>query len=289
MGESFKGACLVSDEGSLWSASDQRLAHSLSSSLTGPALVKFIIQNLGWVKIRPVAGGLEIECRPALVSDLAMISLFYYIGDHPTKTIMLRTVGQEGPCTVLRDRDTFIRLMTTLVTSSRTKFWQGPPFLHRIKPITEAPFRTHADMARHIGSTTPTVEDAFSAFDGIFNNRWSLYEFDPELRRSMVVAVGSGYTPFNPNWSPDGGSRTTSDYADEAFGAWVANTHATAAADNQCICDDLDVVVNFPRLGSTRLRYTRLLMPFLRRAQDRPLILSTSITDSSINLRGHEA
>ena len=96
--------------------------------------------------------------------------------------------------------------------------------------------------------------------------------------------VGQGFTAFNPAWHQQATGPSLDRYADAAYGAWIASQRLTIAATRATVFDQVDAIVNFPRLGETRLRYARTTFP-IALASGAEFVVSAAASDSAINLR----
>jgi hypothetical protein len=100
----------------------------------------------------------------------------------------------------------------------------------------------------------------------------------------VVDDVGRGFTLFNPAWHHQATGPTLGSYADVAYGDWIAAQRLEIASTRKTVFDQVDAIVNFPRLGETRLRYARATFP-LALTNGAQYIVSAAASDSGINLR----
>ena len=72
---------LFDDRGELWDAKSRTLAESLQASLSGEDLLSYVVRNLGFIAIADNNGSLRLRLRPAVVSQMALGALLYWLHD----------------------------------------------------------------------------------------------------------------------------------------------------------------------------------------------------------------
>lgn len=275
---------LIDEDGEVRKPCDTATAVALLVPAVNAATVSYAVRNLGWVSISEDERAVLISCNPAFICDTSLAALLRAVYDAPTKTIVLKTFDGNWEHQVLRDRPTFVRIISALVAGRRRSPWSQRRLLSQLADSTGHPL-----AARAIAASLPTsrVNDSRalrSLLDPMFNGRWHISRVDGNSGHAIAVAIGSSFTPFNPAWSSTGEGQSLCAYADEAYGLWVANHYRLVERLAVPIFDDVDAIVKFPRIGDTRLRYRRMCLPFDQPSGNR-LILSAAITDSRIDLR----
>ncbi|NJO34272.1 MAG: hypothetical protein HC869_15200 [Rhodospirillales bacterium] len=257
----------------------------MHTRLCGAVLTEFAVKNLGWVEIGTARNAMHVRCRPSMTSDCALAALLYHIWDHAHDTVVLTAWLDAWQHFILRDRQMFTRLLSSLIHGGRAPaFWSGHRLISRATDQVTSPFGEVAPIARAIGEGAALLQDVAPAFDALFRNRWSICEPDTARGHTVIRAIGRGYTPFNPRWFAQAKNTTLCAYADEDYGLWVARTHRFATQQRQPLFDEVDAIVTFPRIGETRLRYSRMTMPLVRPDGGR-LVLTVALSDSAIDLR----
>ena len=276
---------VIDENGVTWTIDSPELAAHLATSRAGEQLRSYVVTNLGWIAIRTWRSGLHIRCRPALVTDSAMTALMFYMYDRPTLSVALDLLLAERVHFLMRDRHMFVSFLVAVVARERRGgFWNGPRLLNCLTSPTTSPFAHLAAAARQAVEGNDDADELRRALDQLFAGRWALHSLDTESGHSVIEHIGTTYTPFNPKWLATAHGRSLCEYGDEAYGLWIADMQRLAHDRGQLIYDDVDAVVAFPGIGDTRLRYSRMTLP-LRRPDGRRLILSTAISNSSIDLR----
>lgn len=275
---------LIDDEGEVRRPSDPATAQELLVLATNAAAISFAVRNLGWVSIGEEVRALHVTCHPEFICDATLAALLRAVYEAPSKTIVLETFDGKWEHQVLRDRPTFVRIISALVAGRRRSRWGQQRLLSRLVEGNGHPLASSAVVAALAASRLGHPDELRHVLDPTFNGRWHISCLDNDTGHAIAVAIGTSFTPFNPGWSTTGEGQSLCAYADEAYGHWVADHHRMVERLAVPVFDDVDAVVRFPRIGDTRLRYRRMSLPF-RRASGERLILSAAISDSRIDLR----
>lgn len=277
---------LIDDRGELRSANDSQLRKQLCTTLSGADLARYAIINLGWVDVRRNPRSIRIRCRPSVITEVTLAGLLMELWNDRSALYSLECFRDDWHATIFSDRAKLTRYLSAITGSQRDAATSTRRFLSRRRSLATSPFATSAMVAQRIATGLPNIASAKPVFDAVFSKRWSLYKLDNDNNQSRLVSVGAGYTPFNPQWRDCDAPLTTCDYGDPAFGSWVAASHRVVHESRTAVCDDIDAIVNFKRIGDVRLRYSRLLLD-LDHPSDGRLILSAAVSNSAVNLRQH--
>jgi hypothetical protein len=277
---------LIDVHGTLWGADSDQLRASLGTHLRGQPLTDYLIRNLGWLSLVQTGSRILVSCRPALLSDASIAQLFQSLFQHQKPVVAISTLSASWNHTIFSDPNKFVRFLSAMVDGER-KARNDAAFrlLRQSKFASSSKLWRGANLAQTVGQGGEKIFDAEPMFDQLFAGRWSLFVInDTDHPDTTVVAHGKGYTPFNPHWAANNAGQSLSNYGDPSYGRWVTAHQCEASASHKITFDDLDVLVDFDSIGSTRLRYSRALVP-IRRPCGRRMVLSAAVTDGSINLR----
>jgi hypothetical protein len=285
--QSFKGLPsrrLIDDTGELWPVQDQVLRQRLGTSLAGAALVDYVIVNMGWIEVSTSADRFGVRCRPRLVGQRGIAALLYSMHDAAPERISLSVLGHDWQYSIHR---TPVEVATIIggmanITAVASDAGKRALINREIAPDTSplfVGFQTIAAQAERANS----IEELVDPLNAAFRGRWCICHIEPP--KVIMDRVGNGFTPFNPGWKQQAtGVASLDTYADENYGAWIAHQRQWVAQTRQTIFDEVDAIVSFPRLGETRLQYSRATFP-LHLASGADYIVSAARTDSGINLR----
>jgi hypothetical protein len=275
---------LIDDTGELWPVQDQILRQRFGSSLTGASLLDYLIVNLGWIEISTLSDRFSVRCRPRLVDQRGMAALLYNLHDAAPQRISLSVLGADWQYSIHRtpaEVATIIGGMAQL-TAGASALGARALINREIAPDRSPLFGGFQMVAAH-ANLAASIDELVDPLDAAFRGRWCICHVEPP--KVIMDRVGNGFTPFNPSWKQQAtGPASLDRYADEHYGAWIANQRKRVAQTRQTIFDEVDAIVLFPRLGATRLQYSRATFP-LHLANGIDYVVSAARTDSGINLR----
>ena len=276
---------IIDETGRIWGLGDGLIERHLRTTLTGTALANYVVENLGWIEIGRPDDAITIRCRPALVSGRALGCLLYCLHDGAPSRYSLSVLGSVWQHTILRSKSEVATIITGMAqvspiagsAAAETRFIRkeiDPLFSPLSASATELQVRSRA--ARHVDELTPSMQH-------IFKGKWCICHV--EESDVIMDRVGSGYTPFNPRWLQCATGLSLDRYADRKYGAWITSMREEVGRKRKAVFDNVDAIVEFPRLGPTRLRYARCTVP-IQLKTGAQFVVSASRSDSSINLRG---
>ena len=274
---------LIDQSGQHWNSSDSRLARQLGSRLTGDALAKYSVMNLGFASVVSTNRFVRVACRPSILTPPTIIAMLHYVHDQRAATIGFDYFTRTWNHIIVANRAKFRNLLFSLACVERDD-GDHDRLLRRPIDGRLSPLRGKVSAARRIFSGAPLVEDVAPPLDKLFAGRWSLHEFNTETGHAVVRGIGKSYTPLNPAWLATAIGSSLCSYADEGYGRWVAQHHREALASDKPVFDEVDAILEFPTVGTARLCYSRLTLPVSVRQEPR-LVLSAAVSDSRINLR----
>ena len=279
---------LIDEAGMVWYDQDPRVARHLSARLGGAALIDFAVQNLGWIEIGEASDSLKVRCRPRLVTDRALaelLALLYY--GAPTR-VFLSVLGREWQQTIHRSPDEVTAIVAGMAQArDAVPPRQAAPFMRREIASETSPLMARVRTLLAHASNARSIDELVTPMSGLFNGRWTVSHADREHGCVIIDRVGPGFTPYNPAWPIRPGDTSLNGYAGCAYARWVDDMRAHVARLRVPQFDNVDAIVDFPRLGKTRLRYTRATFPVnLRDGSD--FVVAAAKSDSAINLR-HQA
>src|SRR5215510_5120213 len=108
--------------------------------------------------------------------------------------------------------------------------------------------------------------------------------------RLCIADVGAGFVAYDEVWRGGARGQPVENQPDYAFGMWVREVFEDVFQRWLPRLDAIDAIVRRPRIGdNVRVCYRRLILPCWRVKSGTPLLLSASVVDDSIDLRGASA
>jgi hypothetical protein len=278
---------LIDPSGDVWPGATQRIADALQASIYGDQLLDYLVRNLGWVYVRSSLNTLVIRCRPALMSEAALVTLLFQIHDATIETVFaIELVAKGRTSQIIRDRDQVTIMIAALTgPQSSQRFWRGERFIMSTQPSDSSPFGHVQLQVQDLLSQTDDLERIAPVLSGWLGTRWSLSEFDQAKLDWRELVNGGGFTPFNPTYSASRRGARLSDYTDDFdYVRWVNENRRRVCAGRLVEFANVDAIVTFERVGEARLRYNRMSLPVVRNGGQRAVLIA-AVTDSSIDLR----
>lgn len=274
---------IIDDAGEVVPCHEQILGRRLASSLSGPVLIDYAIMNLGWVEIGDGNDHFRIRCRPRLVNERTLGGLLYALHDTGASRISLSVFGADWQHSIHRASSDIAFIISgmsqgqTIAKSSSQHAWMRRQISSGDSPL-QAGFRAFVAGTEKARS----IDDLIAPLNAAFRGRWSIGHVEPSA--VIMDCVGPGFVPYNPHFFGNAAGANLDLYAEDGYGAWVSEIRHEVAHKQVVVFDDVDAVVRFPRLGETRLRYSRCIAPASLR-NGISYVISASCVNSAINLR----
>ncbi len=280
---------LIDDEGSVNDSRSLNLRTKLHAVQIGDAFSDYAIRNLGFVAIQPAQKSVHIRLRPSHVSPVAFAGLMYWLADQQPERVMLATLDRDDwQHQMLGNSDTAAVKIAQIVNRAQRRHDEN--FLAAERQIDDlAPDHP----LRQLYEARAQLQDAMARLDLDLVNqvmgthvggRFSVSQADPELKRIVLASVGHGFAAEAGYWMRRAVGNRMEDMPDARYGAWAADTHAQAIRSGMPQLNDIDIIVQWPSEKPRRYRTKRLLLP-MRDCDNRHVVLSATLPDSSIDLR----
>lgn len=276
---------LFDDKGELWDAKSRKLADELQASLPSDELQKYVVRNLGFIAVTDNNGSLRLSLRPAVVSQMALSALLYWMYDRTIERVLISSLDSDWSHELVRTRDEAVRRL--LMRARRDGEDRHGDFLNQQRPLHDLPQ----------GSPLRAVLNAWTECDGVYdrerlhpmlqraiNGRFFLVEAFPSAPSLLIREVGDGYTGDARYWLSRSKGLRVEDQPDHAYGQWVTTHYRQVVNARAPSLQDVDAVITWPQQPRIGYRYRRLVVPFTT-GGDSTLLLSATVIDPAIDLR----
>ena len=278
--------CLVFDDrGEVWDAKSRELAEGLNASIGGDALTSYAIKNLGFIAATVINESVRIRLRPAVVSQVALSGLLYWLHDQPFHRVLLSFLDSDWSHELVRSRqEAASRLLARVRFRSEDR--EGD-FLNKQRPLQDlspgTPLRELLNLwSDHSGKYDS--ERLNPLLDKALNGRFVLFEAASGSNSVYVKEVGPGLGRSGGYWLSRTKGLKVEDQPDYAYGKWVAEAYRDVLNTREPMLDDVDAVITWPQQPRVSYRYRRLVVPFTGRDAS-TLLLSATVIDPDISLR----
>jgi hypothetical protein len=268
--EDLKSRIMIDDKGEAWAADGSDLVDHFKSALPITKLIDYVVTNLGWIEIRTSASMLLVRCRPMFVSQPAAAGMFFYLADHANLQLTLSVLSAKWQHFVgvkLQHAFAIVEALQGGAGTVENRFLatrrsaDSSPLAKRFGDVLGRKAQTHESLSILLAKS-------------FTNQRWTISHFD-DSDRLVLDERGSGFTPFNAQWSSTGKAAPLVDYAGPEYATWIAAGRRDVAQRGEVVFDDVDATVEFPEIGTSRLHYTRATAP-VRLASGQPVIISAA-------------
>jgi hypothetical protein len=280
---------MIDDLGNIRPASTRALAEALgvpcpSSAPERVRLEEFGILNVGLIFAETRPDGIEIRCRPALLSQRAFATLNYWLLDRPEAPVTISWHDKAWETEQAPDARTAISFVTYLL-----ELRGGPPQPDdRIcaQPSLQAARTWQRFKHETAKLTTGKLDQAQYGriLDPIFHGRWTVFNVAIPTAKIEAIASGTGYPCLDPAFLQSEGQRRFETLTDQGYRGWLATGYLDVAHTGRPRFENVDAIVAWPRIGDLRTRYWRIVAPLYTTAEQ-CVLLSASGNDSGIDLR----
>ena len=276
---------IIDDFGRIYRSGARELTNSLGYTAGGPAVELYAIENIGHVGITERRGRVHIQCRPSIMSDKAIASLFYWLLDHCVSDVVISWYDEVWHL----ERPMFMPaalafLGYLLERRSPILDPDGERFIARTSIDAENRWSLHADKVMSYLRASAPVGEKRQVLNGSFAGRWTLVDINLSTKHAVGIDQGDGYPQMWPGHDTPNKSFDFGRIGDPVYVKWLCANFMHIGVCDQPQFEDVDAIIDWPVTGLSRTRYWRIAIPVERRG---PLcrLLSASGNDSSINLR----
>ncbi|HJZ43275.1 MAG TPA: hypothetical protein VJ233_06115 [Hyphomicrobiaceae bacterium] len=276
---------LFDDRGEKWDATSRSLASALCASISGAELANYAIRNLGYVSVSESNGSVRVRLRPAAVSPIAFSALCYYLMDRKPERIVLSRLERDWSHEFIgADVNVLRRLLHLVPVNHADRVGDFVSQTKRIEGIAPSnPLAALFKLWQEAGEALEYERIARLLEQGM-SGRYVVVQTGETSSDVFLRAVGPGFLSYDDDWRARSTGLRVEDQPDYFYGRWVAQAYRDTTSDGAPRLEDVDAIVSTPRIGRSRVRYTRLIVP-IRSPSGSECLLGASLIDSDIDLR----
>jgi len=261
-----------------------RLQACFGTRLPPAVFADFLARNLGWIFLAVDKAGCELRFHPGRSSDAALATAADKLRRTRGRLHRIAWYRNGWNTEGFASANGAVARMMALAEGARTHA-RTPDFLLRPRdrgnlPTTD-PLRLLVDAwssgVRGAGELTLLA-------NGLLNGRYIIAGADPTTDSLCILAQGHDFNLIGRNWLSRVPRLRIADWPDVAYGRWVEQSYRRAWNGAEPLLDDLDCIIQWPKLGRRRHRYGRLILPCQSPSGSR-LILGAMRFDADIDLR----
>jgi hypothetical protein len=252
------------------------LPRLLGASFGGSKLANYTVENFGFIIVGTRRRLSYVKLRPSFVPSSALTGLFLWLIEHADRPCSVNWLADDS----WRDELIFgfsptMRLIEALCEASVPR-WQDTPNRLKRRPLGKPEWALHVDLKEvaDLAFRAPESASARHALSVRFGGRWTLSELDTSNGQVIIRCMGEGYPLYDCAWTCEPLGRSFDEFPDPDYGCFVTQSHHEAFKSGKPIYDEVDALINWPRFGTLRTRYERMIVPCF--SGTRPLLLSAS-------------
>ena len=274
---------LIDDRGQIRRPT-QRLQTTFGTRLPPAEFAEFLVRNYKWISLRIDASACELRLRPSRVGDSALGVASEELRSTAVGRYRLAWYGRGWSS---EDFDTAseaaFRLMS-LVHSAHARD-RTDDFLIRPRKrehlFRNDPLNLLADAWT---SGARSAEQLMLLADKLAGGRYILAGRDGPNQDLCILAGGRDFNIIGRDWLSRVPRLRIADWPDVAYGRWVEQSYNLAWHSDVPMLDDLDCIIQWPKLGRRRHGYSRLILP-CRSSSGSRLMLAAMRIDPHVDLR----
>jgi hypothetical protein len=276
----------IDDHGELWPEHSPSLLANVGTHRPLADVRPILEQTLGFIHFKRDRTGLHIRLRPEMVTQRALAGLLYQVFDFEHLTVLMSAYsGKSWQHEILRGRRSVLdRINAMIEDHERTIGAEARRFISKPIGSDASAFTLSQAAVRAVLLHMPDIEAMSPVLDALFAQRYTIAEKLNDNGPIIIRKMGEGYRAFDPSWFDSVVGRSMDEYADQAYGRWVADTYEAAIRDGQPAYHDVDAFIHWPGTKAVRSRYKRLVVPMIRSNGQR-LLAAATMSDASIDLR----
>jgi hypothetical protein len=224
------------------------------------------VRELGFVLVRERPTSVQIWLRPSLVTEAALIALFYHVAEAAPERVLLSYLIDEWHHEVVRTaREAMLRVEDLVLTARASR----PPMRYQAQSHPSQLLRH--EKYRHWAPLLAVWELTGGCSPGRLIDMlrsWSLLDRATVLRnplhseRLLFEHHGGAYSFYAPYRNMPAIGRDFEDQPDRHFAASVANAYRSALGSREPRFEAVDAVARTPGRLVRRSRYDRLILPW---------------------------
>jgi hypothetical protein len=280
---------LIDDLGMVWDGGSPRLRKSFGSPASREEFSTYVVKNMGFIAVHSYGKSCEIRLRPSLVTSVAFRALKDWMTGRNFQRVVTVQFDSDWGYGLHVNQEMALAKIESLLMACR----QSRPSdrLSRALKKDELPRVTAEQQALHslienwpMLSQSVHREGLWKIINQSLKGRYHLIDAHKSSRELVFREIGKGFISYTDDWLSRAIGQSIELQEDAAYGRWVASVYREALSTCQPMICDVDVITSTRKLGRTRLRYKRVLLP-CRSVGGGNWLLNSSIIDTSIDLR----
>jgi hypothetical protein len=278
------------DAGRDWDEKSLELRNEIHCRHPDFDLTTYLIDNLGFVALSwKQRNACTIRLRPALASPIGLAAALFALADLAPKRVVISHPSETCGYELFADFGRAIARIEELMATGRRA--AAPAFLKQELSV-DSLLQTGGALSMLLRRWT----DSDLAYDpanhrellyGALRGRFIVVEPNADDHRLIIADIGPGFIVYDKSWLRIARGLPIEHQPDYRYGSWARGIFELALEREQPCVDGVDALIARPCLNDrVRAQYRRLVLPYRRGPSGAPCLLSASIVDVGIDLRG---
>ena len=275
---------LIDPQGRVFPPDSPEVQEQFGTHLSGNVLSSFLSQNMGWIRLTCDSNAATVVCRPGRITVHAIAAIAYFLADRNISRATLPSYNRPPHRQCVTGLPDIITALERLAQHKSADPIEGR-YLRRSVTASAAPsFHRVSEQLRQSGILTSPLDEVIKTCDEALGGRFTLATASDPERPVRIVAIGTSYTHFRPSYYNRAIGLGFEDSPDIHYGRWIAGTMREALISLQGAYGEVDADVRVFGKGDVRIRYDRMILPYIG-SDGRRYVLSASQMRDSIDLR----
>jgi hypothetical protein len=245
----------IDDEGRRWQ-SPAKLADDLNSRMSEVDFRRFVVSQMGFVRLHRTAKNLEIELDSRTANPVALTGLLQYIHEAFAASVVFHDRSNPRSISIAWSIADARKYVGGLLASNGTKLRHS---FRNIDPRSTV-FADKLSAAEDIATSHDVpIPAKLRLFEKLFAGRFTFNTFDTESGEYRIQRCGSELKAIDQFLGESAVGRDYREMTDKAYGTWVAET-LKGKTEDRISAHEVDAMFD-AQTGVRRYCFTRLLLP----------------------------
>ena len=273
---------LIDPEGIIVDA--DRLMRRLEGLPNGVPVLNYVVETIGLVCLETIEKGCRVYLHPKKIQSAMEAALYRTLLEQQPQRVLVSYAIGAGQHRIYASAAEAIAGIASVLWEHRPQ--RASRFANRpvdLATLRRFPSLQHLLDAYRASEGSVDLLQRQEVFADVLQGRFLIVERRGRDDTLLIRAIGLGYRAFDTSWLAKAAGLPLDEQPDVDYGTWLAKGYLGVLAGRQAQAEEVDAIIYRPRYGRRRFTYRRLMLPFAT-ADGRQLVLSTSVTDPSIDL-----
>jgi hypothetical protein len=250
----------VDDDGEVWTATPHAVRRRLHTDRFGLELTSYLIRQAGFVACRSSRLGCYVTLDQNHVALSAIVGTMRWLSEvHPRRTrITIFDRGSQSDALLVVPKA--LGCLQSVFDARRS----DPIYSARKIKLENTPFADKWRVANELVCADIDPHTKARILDELFRGHFTLSHRDEVTGEFVIDHAGRALSAYESSIGPTLIGKSFSDVLDSSYGRWIAERYAQIEMGDGPISEYVEAVIGASTYSPTRLRYQRLLLPYMQ-------------------------